>query len=165
MGHEEDSVFMKRFSLVILGLVLFTVVIIFIANSSKPEPYDKNPSRMALTLERIQPVGDVYTDPAAAQAAAAAAPAPAQAATAPGAVPASIDGQAIYNTVCMACHMTGAAGAPIPGSDLWAERASKGLEQLAYSAINGINAMPAKGGRVDLSDEEVTAAVEYMLAQ
>lgn len=168
MGHEEDSVFLQRFSLVILGLVLFTVAIIFIANSSGPEPYDKNPSRMALTLERIQPVGDVYTDPAAAQAAAAAAPAAApstSASSAPGAVPASIDGEAIYNSVCMACHVTGAAGAPIPGSDLWAERASKGLEQLAYSAINGINAMPAKGGRVDLSDEEVTAAVEYMLAQ
>ncbi len=61
--------------------------------------------------------------------------------------------------------MSGAAGAPIPGTDLWAERSQKGLEELAYNAINGINAMPAKGGRMDLSDAEVTAAVEHMLTQ
>jgi cytochrome c5 len=65
----------------------------------------------------------------------------------------------------VACHGAGVAGAPIPGSDPWQERASKGLDQLAYNAINGINAMPAKGGRMDLSDAEVTAAVEFMLAQ
>ena len=104
---------------------------------------------------------------AAAAAPASTAPAPpaAGASGAPVAVTAGIDGAAIYNSACIACHMTGAAGAPIPGSDAWAERAAKGLDQLAYSAINGINVMPAKGGRMDLSDEEVTAAVEHMLAQ
>ena len=77
----------------------------------------------------------------------------------------SLDGEMIYNNVCLACHMSGAAGAPIPGTDLWAERAQQGLETLASHAINGINAMPAKGGRMDLTDEQVTPAVEFMLAQ
>jgi cytochrome c5 len=79
--------------------------------------------------------------------------------------PADIDGAAIYAQVCQACHVTGAAGAPIPGTDAWAERAAKGEEVLLASAINGLNAMPAKGGRMDMSDAEIKAAVEHMLAQ
>jgi len=59
--------------------------------------------------------------------------------------------------------LTGAAGAPIPGSDAWGERAAKGLDTLSASAINGIGVMPAKGGRADLSDDEIRAAVEHML--
>ena len=74
-----------------------------------------------------------------------------------------IDGKRIYDTVCMACHMTGAAGAPMPGSDDMAERATKGLDVLVNNAINGQGVMPPKGGRMDLSDEQVKAAVEFML--
>lgn len=170
MGNQEDNVFMKRFSLIIVGLVLFTFAIIFIARIFVPSS-DDNSSRMAMAIERIQPVSGVYTDagqvPATPPAAAAAPTAVEPAAGAPtaGPVAASIDGGAIYVQACQLCHMAGAAGAPIPGTDLWQERAAKGLDQLAYNAVNGINAMPAKGGRMDLSDEEVTAAVEYMLAQ
>ena len=61
--------------------------------------------------------------------------------------------------------MSGAAGAPIPGSEAWADRAEKGLDILTASAINGIGMMPPKGGRMDISDAEIRAAVENMLAQ
>ena len=61
--------------------------------------------------------------------------------------------------------LTGAAGAPVPGTDAWAERVAKGAETLTASAINGIGMMPPKGGRMDLSDEEIGAAVDHMLAQ
>jgi len=151
---------MKTFSAIIIGLILFTFTIIFIANFTAREPVeDRNPSRTSLAAERIAPVGAVRTDASELPVAA-----PAGMATV-SAQPASIDGATIFAGACQACHMTGAAGAPIPGSDDWATRAAQGLEVLSGHAINGFNAMPAKGGRMDLSDEEVIAAVEYMLAQ
>jgi cytochrome c5 len=81
-----------------------------------------------------------------------------------GSVQAQADGEAVYNQACMACHMTGAAGAPIRGdADAWAERLDKGVDTLYTHAIEGFNAMPPKGGHMGLSDEEVQAAVDFML--
>ena len=75
-----------------------------------------------------------------------------------------IDGEGIYGNVCSACHESGAAGAPIRGDEeAWAERAEQGFATLLDHAINGIGAMPAKGGNPNLSDEEVEAAVAYMV--
>ncbi|WP_231489583.1 c-type cytochrome [Billgrantia saliphila] len=77
---------------------------------------------------------------------------------------AQADGEAIYNQACMACHMTGAAGAPIRGdADAWAPRMEKGIDTLYTHAIEGFNAMPPKGGHMGLSDEEVQAAVDFMV--
>ncbi|TFH87817.1 cytochrome c5 family protein [Billgrantia azerbaijanica] len=77
---------------------------------------------------------------------------------------AGIDGEAIYNQACMACHMTGAAGAPIRGNaEQWGPRVEKGIDTLYDHAINGFNAMPAKGGNMSLSDDEVKAAVDYIV--
>lgn len=75
-----------------------------------------------------------------------------------------IDGAGIYNNICMACHETGAAGAPIRGDEAaWSARTEQGFATLLDHAINGIGAMPAKGGNPNLSDEEVEAAVAYMV--
>src|SRR5690554_5371357 len=77
---------------------------------------------------------------------------------------AGIDGEAIYNQACMACHMTGAAGAPIRGNaDQWAARMEQGMETLYDHSINGFNAMPARGGFTNLSDDEVKAATDYLV--
>ncbi|EAQ96753.2 Cytochrome c5 [Congregibacter litoralis KT71] len=79
---------------------------------------------------------------------------------------AAIDGEATYNTACLACHASGAAGAPIVGNaESWAPRIAKGIDELYNSGINGIagSGMMAKGGRADLSDEAVMAAVDYMV--
>lgn len=79
-------------------------------------------------------------------------------------VQAEPDGEAIYNRACMACHMTGAAGAPIRGdAAAWEPRLEQGVETLYEHSINGFNAMPARGGFTSLSDEEVEAAVDFML--
>ena len=71
---------------------------------------------------------------------------------------------------CLACHGAGVGGAPVPGdADAWAERVAQGMDVLKDHAINGyqgsVGYMPAKGGRVDLSDEEVASAVEYMVSE
>ncbi|WP_299316474.1 c-type cytochrome [uncultured Halomonas sp.] len=77
---------------------------------------------------------------------------------------AGIDGEPIYNQACMACHMTGAAGAPIKGdAAAWGPRLEQGMETLYDHSINGFNAMPAKGGFMNLSDDEVKAAVDFMI--
>lgn len=75
-----------------------------------------------------------------------------------------IDGAGIYNNVCMACHETGAAGAPVRGDEAaWAERTEQGFATLLDHAINGIGAMPARGGNPNLSDEEMEAVTAYMV--
>lgn len=106
--------------------------------------------------ERLAPVGQLCLQGEDCGTAAA----PAAAASSGG----DIDGEGIYGNVCSACHNSGAAGAPIRGEDeAWAERTEQGFATLLDHAINGIGAMPAKGGNASLSDEEVEAAVAYMV--
>ncbi len=74
------------------------------------------------------------------------------------------DGATVYNAVCMACHASGAAGAPKAGDKAaWAPRIATGTAALVKSATNGKNAMPAKGGNPDLTDAEIKAAVEHLV--
>ena len=75
------------------------------------------------------------------------------------------DGKAVYNAVCQTCHTAGLLGSPIFGdAGAWGPRIAKGKETLYTHAINGFNAMPAKGG-ADIPDEEVQNAVDYMVAE
>jgi cytochrome c5 len=85
---------------------------------------------------------------------------------APAAAAGPKDGATIYNTVCGACHNTGAAGAPkIDDKAAWAPRVATGKEALYKSVIGGKGAMPAKGGAADLSDAEIKGAVDYVLGK
>lgn len=75
-------------------------------------------------------------------------------------------GDEIYNAKCVACHNTGAAGAPKIGDvAAWAPRVAKGTETLYANAINGINTMPPKGTCGDCSDDDIQATVDYILSQ
>ncbi len=78
-------------------------------------------------------------------------------------------GEDVYNAACMACHSTGAAGAPKLGDALaWSDRLSqKGIDALYDSGVNGVagTSMIAKGGCMDCADDEIYAAVDYMLEQ
>ena len=162
MDRKADSVFMRQFAGVIAGFVVLTIALIFLARYMQPESeFDANPGQGVLTEKRIAPVGSVrYGDVGAA------ALAETQAATAD-AIPAGelvIDGPAVYDGLCKTCHATGVAGAPIPGSDQLAARfAERGLDGLVQNAINGLNAMPARGGNPSLTDAQIQAAVEFML--
>jgi cytochrome c5 len=89
--------------------------------------------------------------------------APAGAAAAGGA---KADPKQTFDTVCAACHSTGAAGAPKVGDKAaWGPRIAQGKDALYKSAINGKNAMPPKGGNPSLSDDDVKAVVDYLVAQ
>jgi cytochrome c5 len=77
-------------------------------------------------------------------------------------------GEAVYKRACVGCHMTGAAGAPKVGdANAWESRIAKGNAALVQSAIAGVpgTAMMARGTCGTCSDDEIRAAVEYMIAQ
>ena len=74
-------------------------------------------------------------------------------------------GEEVYNAACMACHSTGAGGAPKVGDvAAWADRLAKGKDVLHESGLKGVagTGMIARGGCMSCSDEEIIAAVDYM---
>jgi cytochrome c5 len=84
-------------------------------------------------------------------------------------VPADADlatGKQVYEMACFVCHAGAVPNAPKLGdTQAWESRLALGWETLNEHALKGFNAMPAKGGRADLSDEQVSAAVAYMLSE
>ncbi len=73
-------------------------------------------------------------------------------------------GQQVYDTSCMACHAVGVSGAPKFGNaGDWAARIEKGADALWSSTQNGFNVMPPRGTCMDCSDEELRAAMDYMV--
>jgi cytochrome c5 len=80
---------------------------------------------------------------------------------------AAISGKQVYQKACVTCHKTGVANAPKLGdAAAWAPRIAKGKEALYSSSLNGVSgtAMVAKGGCGTCSDEELHAAVDYMVS-
>ncbi len=72
----------------------------------------------------------------------------------------------VYATTCKMCHDAGVAGAPKTGDKAaWKPRLAQGLDTLHHNAIAGIRAMPPKGTCASCSDDEVIAAVDFMIAQ
>jgi len=66
----------------------------------------------------------------------------------------------------MACHMTGAAGAPLMGNkEAWGPRIAQGMEVLVQHSIQGFKGMPVKGGNPALSDQDMASAVAYIVEQ
>ena len=83
--------------------------------------------------------------------------------------PALLAGREIYQIECSGCHDEGEEGAPsLAKAEEWDKRSEQGLAVLLDHAINGFQGpdgeMPARGGTPSLTDEEVTNAVNYMLA-
>jgi len=75
-------------------------------------------------------------------------------------------GKDVVDAVCVACHGTGASGAPRIGDrKAWAKRASEGLTSLTEHAIKGIRQMPPHGGSPNLTDLEIARAITYMVNQ
>lgn len=131
-------------------------VITFMANKSGGS--FPNPDEAAVAPADAAASGTAAVD------AAASGVAPAEAAPAV----AGVDGKAVYDGLCMACHSTGVAGAPKVGDAAdWKARLAQGKDILYKHSIEGFTGskgmMPAKGGNPALTDEEVKAAVDYMI--
>ncbi|MDI1273382.1 c-type cytochrome [Polaromonas sp.] len=98
-------------------------------------------------------------------------PAPAAAPAAPAApVAENTVGKSVYGKTCALCHAAGVAGAPKPGDKAdWGPRIAQGLDVLHKHALEGFTGakgqMPARGGSTTLSDDDVKAAVAFMVDQ
>ncbi len=164
MSEQQDRQFFRNFTLTLIGLTIFGIFASIMGRQiAKLVPQD---SSAEVVAERVAPVGRVHTeDNPPPKVVNDAGPALAAAGAATGDV-----GKQTYDTVCAACHGAGIAGAPKLGDKAaWEPRLAQGMDLLHEHAIKGFQGsagvMPAKGGRTDLSDDAVKAAVEYMLAE
>jgi cytochrome c5 len=162
---------MVTFTMVIAVLVLIAIAIFLISKlvSTVTVTYEDKSQKSSAIEERIKPVYRMVV--AATSAEATAAPATPALAAAPAAAAATggVDlakGKQVYSSICMACHATGAAGAPkVTDKAAWEPRAAQGVETLVSHAVNGIRGMPAKGGNPALSNSDINNAVYYMLSE
>ena len=161
----SDQQFLKSFTIFLVAGVILTLFLIGLghvnAGSITAEVKAERRAMAAKTSPNtLAPVGQITVGTVSAPAAQ-----PVQVASA-----ASIDGAKVYQGACMACHAAGIAGAPRVGdAAAWAARISQGNDTLYTHAIAGFQGnagvMPAKGGNAALSDDEVKAAVDHMVAQ
>ncbi len=151
MSQQVDKSVMTTTVTLISGLVLLAVVLFMVAallgviGGVAP---DDNSRKQAAVLERIKPVARVSFEQ----------PKPA--------VAVKLSGAEVYNKVCAACHAVGTLGAPKVGAkDQWEPRFAQGLDTLVTHSVNGIRAMPAKGGDPSLTEANLKDAVVYMLGE
>jgi len=171
-SEDQNNSDQKNIDLILLtiGVLIGVAVVIFIiardmSNATMARMRQDDPAVQQAIDERIKPFGKVYTDgqtiavdPAVEQVLLA------EAAAAP------LTGPQVYNAACMACHGGGIAGAPKTGdAAAWGPRIAQGMDTLNKHALEGFQGvagvMPAKGGRADLSDAEITDAVAYLVEQ
>jgi cytochrome c5 len=166
-AEEHSSLIKTPQQLIVVVLLSFLVPVIGIIMiaSYATGGIKLGPENPAAVAQRLKPVGEVNIGEvppgAAAGLAKPAAPSPAKAASAGGADA----GKALYNSVCVACHGAGIAGAPKAGDKAaWKARIAQGKDVLYNSALHGKNAMPPKGG-ASAPDADVKAAVDYLVSQ
>ena len=151
MGQHEDHAVLGTLMKFIGIMAVGAVFIYFLAGSMvDSDNGDNTGANMDKAVEeRIAPVAKVKI-----------------AGDAPAAAPVKMSGKDVYTAACAACHSTGAAGAPKLGDKgAWAPRIGAGIDTVYTNAIKGKGAMPAKGGRADLDDDAIKAAVDYMVAE
>jgi len=167
---KRDQKFFDMYSLVIGVLAIFALGIFVLAmkmSELTQEVFTVGTDEYQAEIRaRMKPFGEVYMPGddlagAAEQATPAGAPEP---------VATTLTGPQVYNEACIACHGTGIGGAPaLSSAEAWAARVEQGMETLQQHALEGFTGsagyMPPKGGRLDLSDQEIRDAVEYMVSQ
>jgi cytochrome c5 len=153
--------------LLTVGALIIVAVGIFIlardigtANQARMQRND--PAIQAVVARRLQPVGSVVLDGEIS------ADPEVTAVTEAAAAPVVLTGPQVYNQACIACHGGGIGGAPKTGdAAAWGPRIAQGMDVLNDHAINGYQGsagvMPAKGGYIQLSDDEIIAAVQYLV--
>ena len=149
---------------ILAGVVVATFFLsMYVASGARTEPIKDDMEYQRLVAERIAPLARVAI--AGKDNAALNAGDTTRAALPPAAV---LTGEQVYSTTCIACHAAGVAGAPKFGDKgAWAPRVGQGLAVLRKHALEGFQGksgvMPPKGGRVDLADQSISNAVDYMV--
>lgn len=165
MSQEQDKIFFRNYSIVIGILAVFLFFSFVLAQFVGIDEEKAMKQREALTAEMTEPEGSVSVEgvdeaPELEEVA--------EEAEEVAAGPKS--GEEVYNGMCKMCHAMPGIGAPVVGNaEEWAPRIAKGTETLYNNAINGFSGpegfmMPPRGGG-NFTDDEVKAAVDYMIAQ
>jgi len=169
--HDPHASFIKTpqqlIVVIVLSFLVPIVAIILLVQLVVSHPAaDPNAMTDAAIATRLRPVGRVEFAAAGAAAGSKAPAAPKSQAAAASATSRKPDGKKVYDTTCMVCHATGVAGAPKFGDKAaWAPHLVHGMDALLQSALKGKGAMPPKGGNPSLSDDDVRAAIEFMVSQ
>ena len=169
--RNHDLVFLKHFSMVMGFLMAVTVgLILFAHHLNGVIPAEVSPVAVKQTEARIAPTGAVYAGSTGAAQQAVAVAAAAAAAASQVAYGGTMDGSVVFNNLCTGCHTSGAGGAPkLDAAGIGARAASQGVDELVKKAISGFTGttgtMPPKGGNPALTDDQVKATVEWMVAQ
>ena len=167
--RNYDLEFLKRFSMLIAFLMALTLgLILFAAYLHTRVPPEISPQAVKRTEQRIAPAGAVYAGATGAADQAAAKAAALAKAAANVAYGGTTDGSVIYESLCGACHTGGVGGAPTLDHGHWDARIAQGTDTLYTHAIEGFTGaagvMPARGGNPALTDEQMKATVDWMLA-
>ena len=189
--HEHTSFIKTPQQLIVVVVLAFVVPVLLIALIASLAFRSMDPASLAKSDEaiakRLKPVGEVVIAegpvPPEAMAATPAVTAPgpgapgaatpvapavpvAAGATTIAAAGGAAKGKAIFDSSCAACHATGVAGAPKLGDKAaWAARMKQGVDAMHAAAMKGKGAMPPKGGNMALTDADIKAAVDFILAQ
>lgn len=157
--HFSDDKFNRWFSVMLIAMIALTFILAVLAGIMAGDVNERLKAENEIEnteniVDRIAPVGQIAIGKVA--------DAVVPAATA------AMSGDEVYNKACIACHGAGVAGAPAVGDvDNWTARIAQGADVLYDHAINGYSGsagyMPAKGGNPSLSDDDVKAAVDYMV--
>jgi len=165
---KQDTHFFNTFSLVIGLLVVVALGIFALARSVASETQEKQmlveSHYLKGVTERVQPFARVAVAGQDNSALKIESTTPAGSA---GPVQPK-NGDELYEQACKACHGAGIGGAPKAGDKAaWSPRVAKGKDVLYDHALHGFTGtagmMPAKGGRVDVSDDLVKQAVDHIL--
>lgn len=160
---SDDKEVINSLAITIGVLVAIAIVIGIIAmNLTDGDKSDSASWQEKKILDRIKPLGSVATT---AEEAKKASP---EIAVADVVVTSTepLTGEQVYNTACLACHATGAAGAPKTGDVAdWAPRIAQGADVLFEHAMKGFKGMPPKGGSPQLTEKNITDAIEFMVSK
>ncbi len=164
MSQEQDKAFFKNFTLILV--VLAVLMGLFITAGIMVGGVTEAPEKVAAeVMKNTEPVAKVQMEGDEPEEAAV------EESTEMAATGGDDAGKATYDSICVACHSSGIPNIPQLGdAAAWAPRIEQGTEILYEHAISGYTGtsgmpMPAKGGNPDLSDENVKAAVDYMVAE
>jgi len=141
--HSATKISFFQKALIFFGGIIAPIFVVYTLTKS-PEPA---PEPDAKVVERIKPLAVVEVDSNSGP---------------------HVDksGEEVVKSACAACHAAGVMGSPKIGDNAaWGPRIAQGFATLTKHAIEGVRAMPARGGNPDLSDNEIASAVAHMANQ
>lgn len=162
MGKEQDQIFIQNFIIILVMMLGMVAIFVIIARTIGTDDVKIAKQRALVIAEQTLPVASVKRATETVTSA--------PSADGSVAVADANPGKTVYDGLCFSCHGSGLPNIPQVGKvEDWTDRITQGSALLYERAINGYvgasgMAMPAKGGNATLSDDQIKAAVDYMVS-